>query len=154
METAGGEDADLPVIAVENGGGIRAGVANGDITVGDLINAFPFSNTLYIKKVTPAVLYEAMEVSGTALDGQDKETGMLLQGSNSGGFLQISGFTVVYDLDGVGQRVTSITLDGQPLADQKLSYRVDGGTRQNGTTDDLYNFDILNNDKFTKEIMI
>ena len=231
METAGGEDADLPVIAVENGGGIRAGVTNGDITVGDLINAFPFSNTLYMKKVTPAVLYEAMEQSGTALDGQDKETGMLLQGSNSGGFLQISGFTVVYDPDAAaGQRVTSITLDGQttpldrndttteiimvsnnyimsggssytmlgalpkygeaggeletiqsyletclangtlqeyagtqnriqmrspgyepkdysvsilitdesgqPLADQKLSYRVDGGTRQNGTTDE------------------
>lgn len=231
MKTAGGEDADLPVIAVENGGGIRAGVANGDITAGDLISAFPFSNTLYMKKVTPAVLYQAMELSGTELDGQDKETGMLLQGNNSGGFLQISGFTVVYDPDGeVGQRVTSITLDGQTapldrddttteiimvsnnyimsggssytmlgelpkygeaggeletiqsylerciadgtlqeyagiqnriqmrspgyepkdydvsilitdgsgqqLADQKLSYRVDGGTRQNGTTDE------------------
>lgn len=230
METAGGEDTDLPVIAVENGGGIRAGVANGDITAGDLISAFPFSNTLYMKKVTPAVLYQAMELSGTELDGQDKETGMLLQGNNSGGFLQISGFTVVYDPDGeAGQRVTSITLDGQtapldrddttteiimvsnnyimsggsdytmlgalpkygeaggeletiqsylerciadgtlqeyagiqnriqmrspgyepkdydvsilitdgsgqPLADQKLSYRVDGGTRQNGITD-------------------
>lgn len=231
METAGGEDADLPVIAVENGGGIRAGVANGDITAGDLISAFPFSNTLYMKKVTPAVLYQAMELSGTELDGQDKETGMLLQENNSGGFLQISGFTVVYDPDGeAGQRVTSITLDGQTaplnrddttteiimvsnnyimsggsdytmlgvlpkygeaggeletiqsylerciadgtlqeyagiqnriqmrspgyepkdydvsilitdgsgqqLADQKLSYRVDGGTRQNGTTDE------------------
>ena len=50
MEAAGGGDADLPVIAVENGGGIRAGVTNGDITVGDLISAFPFSNTLYMKK--------------------------------------------------------------------------------------------------------
>lgn len=114
METAGGADAELPVIAVENGGGIRAGIANGDITMGDLINAFPFSNTLYMKKVTPAVLYDVMEVSGSALDGQDKETGMLLQQTNSGGFLQISGFTVTYDPDGeAGHRVTSITLDGQ-----------------------------------------
>lgn len=116
METAGAADADIPVIAVENGGGIRAGVANGEITVGDLINAFPFSNTLYMKKITPAVLYQMMELSGTELDGQDKETGMLLQGSNSGGFLQISGFTVVYDPDGeAGQRVTSVTLDGQTV---------------------------------------
>lgn len=114
MQNAGGEDADLPVVAVENGGGIRAGVTNGDITMGDLISAFPFSNTLYMKKVTPQILYEAMEVSGTALDGQDKETGMLLQQTNSGGFLQISGFTVVFDPDGeTGQKVTSITLDGQ-----------------------------------------
>ena len=114
LQTVGGGDAELPVIAVENGGGIRAGAANGDITVGDLISAFPFSNTLYMKKVTPQILYEVMEVSGSALDGQDKETGMLLQQTNSGGFLQISGFTVVYDPDGAaGEKVTSITLDGQ-----------------------------------------
>ena len=65
-----GTDTDLPVIAVENGGGIRAMSPNGDITMGDLISAFPFSNTIYLKKVTPAILYEVMEVSGTALDGQ------------------------------------------------------------------------------------
>ncbi len=109
-----GTDAEFPVIAVENGGGIRAMAPNGDITMGDLISAFPFSNTIYLKKVTPSVLYEVMEVSGSALDGQDKETGMLLQQTNSGGFLQISGFTVVFDPDGeAGSRVTSITLDGQ-----------------------------------------
>lgn len=109
-----GTDTDLPVIAVENGGGIRAMAPNGDITMGDLISAFPFSNTIYLKKVTPAVLYEVMEVSGSALDGQDKETGMLLQQTNSGGFLQISGFTVVFNPDGEAKnRVVSITLDGQ-----------------------------------------
>lgn len=113
-----GTDTDLPVIAVENGGGIRAMLPNGTITAGDLVSAFPFSNTICMKKVTPAILYEVMEVSGTALDGQDPETGMLLQQDNSGGFLQISGFTVVYDPDGeAGERVASITLDGetQPL---------------------------------------
>ena len=99
---------------MENGGGIRAMAPNGEITTGDLISAFPFSNTIYLKKVTPAILYEVMEVSGTTLDGQDKETGMLLQQTNSGGFLQISGFTVVFDPDGEeGQKVASITLDGQ-----------------------------------------
>lgn len=109
-----GTDTSLPAIAVENGGGIRAMSANGDITMGDLISAFPFSNTIYLKKVTPAILYEVMEVSGTALDGQDKETGMLLQQTNSGGFLQISGFTAVFNPDGEeGQKVVSITLDGQ-----------------------------------------
>ena len=109
-----GTDTDLPVIAVENGGGIRAMAPNGEITTGDLISAFPFSNTIYLKKVTPAILYEVMEVSGTTLDGQDKDTGMLLQQTNSGGFLQISGFTVVFDPDGEeGQKVASITLDGQ-----------------------------------------
>ncbi len=111
---AQGTDAGISVIAVENGGGIRAMAANGAITTGDLISAFPFSNTIYLKKVTPAVLYEAMEVSALPMDGQDKETGMLLQQTNSGGFLQVSGFTVVFDPDQeAGQRVVSITLDGQ-----------------------------------------
>ncbi len=114
MQTVDEEDAALPIIAAENGGGIRGGVTNGDITVGELITAFPYSNTLYLKKVTPKILYEAMEVSGTKLAGQNLETGMLLQESNSGGFLQISGFTVVFDPDGEeGHRVTSITLDGE-----------------------------------------
>lgn len=113
------EDRNLPVIAVENAGGIRAGAANGSVTVGDLITAFPYSNTLYLKKVTPQILYQVMEVSASMLDGQDPETGMLLQSSNSGGFLQISGFTVEYNPDAeAGNRVTAITLDGQdaPLA--------------------------------------
>lgn len=112
--TGSAEEQSMPVIAVENGGGIRAALNNGTVTNGGLITTFPFSNTLYIKKVTPAVLYEVMEVSGSMLDGQDKESGMLLQGSNSGGFLQISGFTVEFDPDGEpGWRVKSITLDGQ-----------------------------------------
>lgn len=115
VQDTGGEEADFPVIAVENAGGIRAGAANGNITVGDLATAFPNANTIYLKVVTPRILYAVMENSASYLDGQNKETGMLLQGSNSGGFLQIAGFTVVYDPDGEkGRRVRSITLDGQP----------------------------------------
>ncbi len=111
QSSAGG---DMPVVAVENGGGIREAVYNGTVTKGDLIATFPFSNTLYMKVVTPQILYQAMEVSGSSLDGQDPETGMMLQQSISGGFLQISGFRVVFNPDAEqGNRVTSITLDGQ-----------------------------------------
>lgn len=111
------KEEDIPIVAVENGGGIREAVPNGVITKGSLISTFPFSNTVYLKKITPKVLYEMMEVSGTLLDGQDPETGMLLQMSISGGFLQISGFTVVFDPDSTGDKVVSITLEGesQPL---------------------------------------
>lgn len=112
--TGTGEDLNMPVIAVENGGGIREAVSNGEITVGDLATTFPFSNTLYMKKVTPSVLYQVMEQSGSLLEGQDTKTGMLIQSSISGGFLQISGFKVVFNPDGgTGNHVVSITLDGQ-----------------------------------------
>lgn len=104
---------DMPVVAVENGGGIREAVPNGEITKGSLIATFPFSNTVYIKEVTPKILYEMMEVSGNLLDGQDPETGMLLQMQISGGFLQISGFNVVFDTESKDNRVISITLEGE-----------------------------------------
>ncbi|MCU6761193.1 Trifunctional nucleotide phosphoesterase protein YfkN precursor [uncultured Roseburia sp.] len=111
------EEKQMPVIAVENGGGIREAVANGTITKGDLISTFPFSNTLYMKKITPAVLYQMMEQSGSLLAGQDQNTGMLLQKQISGGFLQIGGFKVVFNPDGEnGNRVVSVTLDGQKKA--------------------------------------
>lgn len=40
-----------------------------------------------MKKISPQVLYQMMEQSASDLDGQDPETGMLLQQSVSGGFL-------------------------------------------------------------------
>lgn len=106
--------ASMPVIGVENGGGLRAAIANGTITRGDLLATFPFANTLYMKAVTPSCLYQVMEVAGECLDGQDTGTGMLLQTAVSGSFLQISGFQVVYDPDGAtGNKVAAIILDGQ-----------------------------------------
>lgn len=104
---------DIPVVAVENGGGIREALPNGVITEGNLISTFPFSNTLYLKEITPAILYDMMEVSGGLLDGIDPKTGMLLQQKISGGFLQISGFNVVFNPDSKDKKVVSITLDGE-----------------------------------------
>ena len=43
------------------------------VTVGDLITAFPYSNTLYLKKVTPQILYQVMEVSARMLDGRTRK---------------------------------------------------------------------------------
>lgn len=104
-------NGSMPVVAVENGGGIREKMPNGTITRGDLMAAFPFSNTLYMKVVTPNILYAMMQQSIVEMDGQDPETGMLLQQSNSGGFLQVSGFNVVLDPD--SDTVQSITLDNE-----------------------------------------
>ena len=49
--------------AVTNGGGIRASIAAGDITKKDINTVLPFSNTLYVVKVTGAELLEALEAS-------------------------------------------------------------------------------------------
>ena len=88
-ETGTAEDQEMPVIAVENGGGIRAAVTNGNITLGELVSTFPFSNTVYMKKISPQVLYQMMEQSVSDLDGQDppldrndSETKIILAGNN------------------------------------------------------------------------
>ena len=122
-----GRDTDIPVIAVENGGGIRASLYNGEITLGNLISAFPYSNTLYMKEITPAILYQIMEISAGSMDGQDGETGMLLQKDVFGGFLQVSGFTVEFNPDAPkGQRVASIAAEGmqQPLSRSDTSSKL------------------------------
>lgn len=88
-ETGTAEDQEMPVIAVENGGGIRAAVTNGNITLGELVSTFPFSNTVYMKKISPQVLYQMMEQSASDLDGRetpldrnDSETKIILAGNN------------------------------------------------------------------------
>ncbi|MDI5789470.1 5'-nucleotidase C-terminal domain-containing protein [Bacillus licheniformis] len=53
---AGGAD-----IAITNGGGIRSGIAKGEITLGDVLTVMPFGNTLYAADLTGAQIKEALE---------------------------------------------------------------------------------------------
>ena len=75
-----GEAADA---AITNGGGIRAGIAAGDITKKDVNTVQPFGNDLYIVKVTGAELERILEVSTCT-------TPVAL-----GGFPQVAGLTFV-----------------------------------------------------------
>ena len=108
----------MPVVAVENGGGIREAFARGMVSMGNLVATFPFSNTVVLKKVTPRVLRDLFEGSFSSMVGQDEQTGMLLQEAVSGGFLQMAGCDVVCDPNAeAGARVQAITLEGaaEPL---------------------------------------
>lgn len=116
-----------PVVAIQNGGGIRqnagdvlptTGVAPGTISRLDTRNVLAFFNLVtVVQSVTPADLKQIMERSVSSLPGQ------------GGQFLQIGGFTVEVDrsrqrqviqTDGTvttpGERVVAITLaDGTPI---------------------------------------
>ncbi|NOU91866.1 multifunctional 2',3'-cyclic-nucleotide 2'-phosphodiesterase/5'-nucleotidase/3'-nucleotidase [Paenibacillus sp. LMG 31456] len=56
-------------IAIQNGGGIRASIPEGDITMGEVRTVIPFGNTLYILDVTGQQLLDGLEngVSGATL---------------------------------------------------------------------------------------
>ncbi len=114
-EFAENNGIDLPVIAVENGGGIGQTLPAGTVTRGDVLNAFNHGNMVEVYEVTPQMLRKALEI-GLKMTGQD-ETGMLVRKSVSGSFLQAGGFSYSYDPAGAtGEKVVDITLaDGTKL---------------------------------------
>lgn len=48
-------------IAIQNGGGLRASIDQGEITMGELLTVLPFQNTLATFQTTGAVIVEALE---------------------------------------------------------------------------------------------
>lgn len=85
------------VMALQNGGGIRAAINEGPITVGEVIEVLPFGNTLAVMEVTGTELKAAFEHS---LGQYPKE---------NGGFLHVAGAKVEFDSSKpAGQRVVSI----------------------------------------------
>ena len=58
---AGESTGTVPDAAIINGGGIRASLEEGDITLGNIKAVFAFSNQLVVLKVTGAQLLEALE---------------------------------------------------------------------------------------------
>jgi 2',3'-cyclic-nucleotide 2'-phosphodiesterase (5'-nucleotidase family) len=90
------EDA---VIAFQNGGGIRASINRGEITVGELITTLPFGNTLATMTLKGAEVKTALEQSVSQAPGLN------------GGFLQVSGLKFTYDASKeANNRVTSVTV--------------------------------------------
>ena len=114
-------DAD---VAFENAGGIRASIAAGDVTYGDIIGVSPYGNYVVTKDITGAALKEIMETSLeiqslciAANDSGDYDAWP----QSSGSYLQFGGMTVTYDPDKKeGSRVLSIKVQGEPLDEEEL----------------------------------
>jgi 5'-nucleotidase / UDP-sugar diphosphatase len=97
-------------IAFQNGGGLRASIPAGDITMGNLYEVMPFDNTLYTVDLTGQQVIKVLD-HGI----RNPKIGMV----------QFSGIIVKYDESKPqGQRIVSVTmLDGSPLQ-RKKTYRV------------------------------
>jgi 2',3'-cyclic-nucleotide 2'-phosphodiesterase (5'-nucleotidase family) len=93
-------------VAVMNGGGIRSNriVPVGRLTKKDVQSFLPFLNVLVKIEVTGELLLSVLERSVSAHPRE------------SGGFLQVSGLTLVFDPSRpAGERVVRVTVGGQPL---------------------------------------
>ncbi|MBO4506988.1 MAG: bifunctional metallophosphatase/5'-nucleotidase, partial [Lachnospiraceae bacterium] len=86
MQNKEGLAVDLDhVVAITNGGGIRAAIAAGDITRKDVLTVLPFGNTITLVYVTGAELLEALEASCQSCP------------EALGGFPQIAGMKITID---------------------------------------------------------
>lgn len=118
MRQAGGTQ-----VAIANGGGIRAPLSKGTLTLGDMYTILPFDNNVFTMKVTGAKLKELIQ-HGINPDGF--------------GWGQYSGLTVWYD--SATDEITSMRLsDGTKVEDDEcytltsIDFLMTGG--------DSYNFD-------------
>lgn len=103
-------DAD---IAIQNGGGVRAGLTKGDVTVGHIFKMLPFDNKVTLIEVTGQTVWDALE-NGV---GGYPET--------NGKFPQVSGLK--YTFDGskpAGKRIVSVTLDNGKPIDKNAWYKL------------------------------
>lgn len=91
-------------IAMSNGGGIRSSLEAGEITIGDVITVVPFSNFVITKKMTGAMIKEALEFS------------VRLYPEANGGFLHVAGLSFSFDPSkGEGERVHNVMVGEEPL---------------------------------------
>lgn len=90
------------IMALQNGGGIRAAIDQGEITTGEVITVLPFGNTLATMELTGAEIKEAFEISFSKYPAEN------------GGFLHVSGAKVEYDSSkAAGNRVVSISYQNE-----------------------------------------
>lgn len=104
-------------IAIQNGGGLRASIDAGDITMGEVLTVLPFSNTLATVTLSGADIVDALE-NGVS----DIENG-------AGRFPQVAGLKYSYTLaKPAGERISDVMIKAEGDAwapiDEAASYIV------------------------------
>ncbi|RDU24633.1 bifunctional metallophosphatase/5'-nucleotidase [Anaerosacchariphilus polymeriproducens] len=140
--------ANLPVVALENGGGVRESIPAGDITFGHVSTVLPFGNLLSLKEVTPNILYQILENGVSKIGGQDLTTGVI--SGADGRFPQVSGMRFSYNPNGspsntsltpavTGNRIKQIVLLNSDGSDMQTLDRNDTSTKIVLATNDYEN---------------
>ncbi|MFN3208391.1 MAG: bifunctional metallophosphatase/5'-nucleotidase [Roseovarius sp.] len=108
-------------IALMNGGGVRASIDAGPVTMGEVLTVLPFQNTLSTFRIDGATLKEALE------------NGVSQVGESAGRFPQVAGMSFTFDPSAeVGNRITEVTVGGEPLDPERDYLAVSNDYLRNG----------------------
>jgi 5'-nucleotidase len=88
------EDTGVDIV-LQNGGGIRADIAQGAISLGDVLNVLPFGNLISTFELTGADVLAALE-NGVGRVQVDENNNPTVEGA-SGRFLQVAGLRFTFD---------------------------------------------------------
>ena len=99
-------------IAIQNGGGLRASIDAGDVTMGEVLTVLPFQNTLSTFYVSGATIVEALE------------NGVSQMEEGAGRFPQVAGMSFAVDASAeAGSRISDVMVAGAPI-DMARTYGV------------------------------
>ncbi|UPG73271.1 5'-nucleotidase C-terminal domain-containing protein [Roseomonas gilardii subsp. gilardii] len=98
--------------AITNGGGMRTGLVEGMVTMGDILAMLPFNNTLATATLKGADIKAALE------------NGLSRAPESIGRFPQVAGMRVVWNIQRPpGDRIVSLEIGGKPYDPEKV-YRI------------------------------
>ena len=108
-------------IAIQNGGGIRASIDAGPVTMGEVLTVLPFQNTLSTFQVSGATIIEALENGVSQVE------------EGAGRFPQVAGMTYAFDPKAeAGSRISDVMVGGAPIDDAKMYGVVSNNYVRNG----------------------
>ncbi|MDW3182396.1 bifunctional metallophosphatase/5'-nucleotidase [Roseobacter sp.] len=108
-------------IAIQNGGGIRASIDAGKVTMGEVLTVLPFQNTLSTFDVTGAKIIEALE------------NGVSQHEEGAGRFPQVAGMSYAFDVaQPAGSRISDVMVGGAPIDPAKVYSVVSNNYVRNG----------------------
>ncbi len=120
-------------VAIQNGGGLRATIDGGEITMGEVFTVLPFQNTLATFQLTGAGIVEALENGVSAVE------------EGAGRFPQVSGMSYTFDLgQAPGSRISGVMVGGEPI-DMEATYGVVSNNYMRGGGDGYSSFTTAEN---------
>ena len=121
------DQGDHVVAAITNGGGIRATIPEGDISMMTMNTVFPFGNTVVTLDLTGQQLLETLEAATyclpTAIGAFPQVAGIEFTINTALPYENGEAYGTYFRCANPGTRVTNVTVDGQPL-DLKATYTV------------------------------